>query len=78
MDHAPSATLLSVLCAALAIGVCARADTELCAIVEASPGRQGCQVRLLNAAAGELAGLVARACPPGTQLTVELPSTGLC
>ena len=78
MDHAPSATLLSVLCAALAIGVCARADTELCAIVEASPGRQGCQARLLNAAAaGELVGLVARACPPGTQLTVELPSTGL-
>ena len=76
MDRAHPATLFAILCAAL-IGS-ARADTELCAVVEASPGGTGCHVRLLNAAAaGELPGLVARACPPGTQLMVELPSSDL-
>ena len=76
MDRAPPATLLGLLCAALIAS--ARADTELCAVVEASPGGTSCRVRLLNAAAaGELPDLVAHACPPGTQLTVEIPSSGL-
>ena len=76
MRHALFAPLLGVLCTALIAS--AQAETELCATVEAVPGGQSCQVRLLNAgAARELPGLVARACPPGTQLTVELPSRGL-
>lgn len=53
-------------------------DAGLCAIVEATPDGRSCQVRLLNpAAAGELPDIIAGACAPGTQLTIELPSSGL-
>lgn len=78
MSHVPAATLLAILLMAPLTWARAQAGAELCAIIEATPDTQGCRVRLLNpAAAGELPSIVAGACRAGTQLTVELPSSGL-
>ncbi|HJS87818.1 MAG TPA: hypothetical protein VJ779_20390 [Acetobacteraceae bacterium] len=78
MDHAKAATLLALLLTAPASLTHGQAEAELCATIEASPDRQHCQVKLFNsAAAGELPNVIAGACPAGTHLTVELPSSGL-